>query len=212
MKDQDYQPGVDDLPEDAAQNAARSAAEALDAERIAELIALARDESVELPVGAEEFARALASVAGERDELLSRLQRTAADFQNYQRRAVQNERDARELAKAGVVQSVINVVDYFDLALKQNPATATVDQVLGGVRMIKSELLRVLGQHGVGVIEPGPGAAFDPLRHEAIEQVPAGDVRAGDIVACRAAGYTLGDRVVRSARVVVAREGVDANV
>jgi molecular chaperone GrpE len=179
--------------------------ESLDAERVAELIAISRDEHADIPVGADDFVAALRIVADERDEHFARLQRTVADYQNFQRRASNNERDARQLAAAGVVQSVVNVVDYFDMAMQQNPQTTTVEQVIGGVQMIKSELIRVLTMHGVGVIDPASGAEFDPVRHEAIEQAESADVPPGRVVALRSPGYTIGDRVIRPAKVVVAK-------
>lgn len=177
----------------------------IDQARIAELIEMARRDIGELPVGAEDFALALRAVAGERDELLARWQRTAADFQNYQRRAQASEREARQLGAAGVAQSALMIVDFFDYALRMDPAKSTAEQVLGGVRMIKAELLRVLGGHGVGLIEPGPGAEFDPLRHEAVDRIePPAGVEPGRVAALLGAGYTLGDRVIKPARVAVA--------
>lgn len=177
---------------------------ALTPEQAEELVALARAGGLEVPVGAEDFAEALRLVAAQRDEHLERLQRTAADFQNFQRRARQGEREARELAAAGVIQSLIPVLDFFDMALKQNPESATAAQVIGGVEMIKSEIVRVLGGQGVGVIAPGRGDVFDPLRHEAIEHVAGEGVAPDHIVDLRTPGYTLGERVIRPAKVTVA--------
>ena len=178
-------------------------------ERVDELIAIARDETYEPPVGAEEFVEALRLVAHDRDEVFAKLQRTAADYQNFQRRASVNEREARELARAGVAQSMVTVVDYFDMALKQNPETATVEQVIGGVQMIRAELLRVLGTHGVTAVEPGRGTAFDPNRHEALEHSVVEGVEPGTIAECRSPGYMLGDRMIRPAKVVVASASAD---
>ncbi len=189
-------------------HAAAVGSDPIDDARIAELLDQARSGEADLPVGAEDFAAALVAVAAQRDDHLARLQRTAADFQNFQRRAGQNEAEARRMGVAGVLQSVLMVVDYFDMALKQDPATATVDQVIGGVKLIKGELLRVLGNHGVALIQPAPGDSFDPLRHEAVEKRPAGDesagIPAGHVVSVSAPGYLLQDRVIRSAKVVVA--------
>ncbi len=180
-------------------------------EQAEELVSLARAGGLDVPVGAEDFAEALRLVAAQRDEHLERLQRTAADFQNFQRRARQTERDTRELAAAGVVQSLIPLLDFFDMALKQNPETATAAQVIGGVEMIKSEFVRVLSGHGVGSIAPSRGDEFDPLRHEAIEHVRGEGVAPNHIVDLRTPGYTLGDRVIRPAKVTVAAKAGDAN-
>lgn len=176
----------------------------MSADEAEQYIDLARSGETDVPVGAEGFVEALRAVAAQRDEQRALLQRTAADYQNFQRRARQSERETRELTSAGVVQSLLQVLDFFDMALRQDPETATAQQVLGGVEMIKAEFLRVLGGHGVGTVLATPGEEFDPTRHEAVEQRAGTDVPAGRIIETRSPGYTMGDRIVRPAKVVVA--------
>lgn len=175
-----------------------------DRERLDEIKRLAASGELEAPAGAEEIVAALAEVVAERDEHFTRLQRTAADHQNFQRRARQNETDARDLATRSVVQAVLPVLDNFDLALGQNPDTVTVEQVLGGVRVVKDELLRVLSRFGVVVIEPVPNDVFEPGTHEAVAQIPGEGVGPGRISTCMQVGYALHDRIVRAAKVAVA--------
>ncbi len=177
-------------------------------ERAEEVVSLLRSGELEIPVGAEDLAEALRVVADQRDENRDLLQRTAADYQNFQRRARQNERETRELTSAGVVQSLLRVLDFFDMALKQDPATATVEQVIGGVEMIKAEFLRVLSTHGVQTLTPSPGDEFDPRKHEAVENRRGTGVEPGHIVEAKSPGYLMADRVIRPAKVVVA---VDAD-
>jgi len=174
------------------------------AERIAEIQELARAGSLEAPAGAEEIVEALRGALAERDELLARLQRTAADHQNFQRRAANNEREAGTQARTGVVQSIIPVLDHFELALGQDPAKSTAEQIVGGVRVIRDELMRVLANFGVSVIDPTPGDEFDPNCHEAMLRQPADGVPPGCVSLNLGVGYKLGDRVVRPAKVAVA--------
>ena len=164
----------------------------------------------DLPVGAEGFAEALLTVAAQRDEHFQTLQRTLADYQNFQRRARQNERETRELASMGAVQSMIPILDFFEMALKQDPETATAAQVMGGVEMIRTEFMRVLGNQGVGTISPKAGDEFDPLKHEAIEQTSETNVEPGRVVETRSPGYIMGERVIRPAKVVTAKDIGDA--
>jgi molecular chaperone GrpE len=131
-------------------------------------------------------------------------QRALADYVNFQRRSAQNERDAKEAGVRGVLHSVLPVLDHFDMALAQDPATASAASVIQGVTMIKDELIRALGVHGVGLIRPARGEAFDPLRHKAITQMPGGEVAPGAVLVLARVGFTLGERVVRPAEVVVA--------
>ncbi|HHN78840.1 MAG TPA: nucleotide exchange factor GrpE [Phycisphaerales bacterium] len=181
----------------------------MSAERAEEIVSLLRDGALEIPVGAEDLAGALLVVAGQRDENRDLLQRTAADFQNFQRRSRQNERETRELTSAGVVQSMLRVLDFFDMALQQDPTTATVEQVIGGVEMIKAEFLRVLSTHGVEVVMPSPGDEFEPRKHEAVEKRESADIEPGHIVEARSPGYVMSDRVIRPAKVVVAEAAGD---
>ena len=173
-------------------------------ERAEQLAEQGRAGELEIPVGADELAEAAGVLAQDRAELQSRLQRTLADFQNFQRRSRTNEDEARRQGTAGVVQSVVSVLDHFDLALTQNIETASAESILGGVRVIKDELIRVLTSHGVSVIEPEIGSEFDPNRHEAIVQQPSAAHDPGAVVATMQPGYAIGERVIRPAKVAVA--------
>ncbi len=141
-------------------------------------------------------------------ELNGKYLRTLADYQNSQRRAIQNEQEARLQARSGVIQSVLSVVDHFDLALMQDPSKTTVEQIINGVKVIRDELLKVLQSQGVKLIAPAAGAEFEPSLHQAIMQQSAEGVESGKIVATLQAGYVIsgpsGDRVVRAAKVSVA--------
>lgn len=133
-------------------------------------------------------------------------QRALADYVNFQRRSVQNEKDAREAGVRSILHSVMPVIDHFDMALSQDPEKASAKSVMDGVTMIKGELLRALSLHGAVAITPNKGDAFDPTRHKAIAQVPGGDVAPGNVVVVARAGFAIGDRIVRPAEVVVAAE------
>lgn len=174
------------------------------AERLAEIEHLAREGRLEAPAGAEEIVEALKNALGERDAILSRFQRALADHQNFQRRAANNEREAGTQARTGVVQSIIPILDHFELALAQDPAKSTAEQIVGGVRVIRDELMRVLSGYGVSLINPTPGDEFDPNQHEAMLRQPAEGVAPGCVSLNLGVGYKLGDRVVRPAKVAVA--------
>jgi len=164
-----------------------------------------RDGSIEIPSGAEDLVEAFAATLSERDELQDKLLRIGADFQNFQRRAANNEREARTGATVGVVQSVLPVMDHFDLALEQDQSAATAEQILGGVQIIRDELERVLASFGVVRIAPVAGDAFNPSEHEAMLQQPSTEVEPGHIVQTLGGGYRLGERVIRPAKVIISR-------
>ena len=81
-------------------------------------------------------------------EANARAMRAMADFQNFQRRSMQNEVASRQDGVSSVVRGVVNVLDNFDLALQLDPEKTTAAQVMGGVRVIREELLKVLTQIG----------------------------------------------------------------
>ena len=143
------------------------------------------------------------SLTAERDEAKSLYLRALADFQNYQRRSLENEREAKRQGVTGLLLSVVPVIDHFDLALAHNTEKATVAQVVEGVKVIREELLRVLGQHGVTVVNPSPNDELDPNRHHALMQQAAEGVEPGRIARTLQVGYMLGDRVIRPANVIV---------
>lgn len=130
--------------------------------------------------------------------------RALADFQNYQRRALTNEQEARVQGRTAVVQSLLTLLDHFDIALSQNAGAATAEQIMGGVRMIRDEFTKVLQSHGVGLINPARGDMFDPGRHEAIMQQASDGVGSGHVVSTFQMGYSMGERIVRPAKVSVA--------
>ncbi len=148
----------------------------------------------------------LATLRCELDEINDKWKRTLADFQNYQRRAHQNEQEARRQAVAAVVMSVVPVLDHFDVALNQNidSAGGAAAGILEGVRVIRAELIKALEKHGVSIINPARNDPFDPMRHEAITQQAAEGVEPGHIAATFQPGFELGDRPIRSAKVAVA--------
>ncbi|HRJ49411.1 MAG: nucleotide exchange factor GrpE [Phycisphaeraceae bacterium] len=158
----------------------------------------------------------LASRAAELEQQFADAQakylRSLADFQNFQRRALLNEQEARLQGRGQVVQSLLGVLDNFDLALNVDTMTATAEQVVKGVRVIREELLRILQSHGVNLLSPEQGDEFDPMVHQAVVQQEDDSVPPGRIVATLQPGYTLctslpgeprQERVIRPAMVAV---------
>ena len=136
-------------------------------------------------------------------ELEGRYKRALADYQNYQRRSIENERRSYESGRVGVVEALVPLLEHFRMALQMDPAKTNAEQVLGGVRAILAEFERVLGGFGVHAIEPKPNDEFDPNRHEAMLRSESAGIDPGRIVATLQAGYAMGDRVIRPAKVSV---------
>lgn len=150
----------------------------------------------------------IAELTAQLDEAKARLLRQMADFQNYQRRALQNEQVAKSEGAAKVASSVVTVLDHFDFALSQDTNKATAEQILHGVKVIREELLKILAGQGVGIIRPSPNDEFSPGRHEAVMQQAGEGIQPGKINAVFQQGYIIttptGERVLRAAKVSVA--------
>jgi molecular chaperone GrpE len=126
--------------------------------------------------------------------------RAAADLENYRKRA-QKERD--EVQKFGVeklVKDLLPVLDNLDRALA---AAAEDDPLVAGVKLVRASFEQALSRHGVKGFS-ALGQPFDPAQHEALMQVPGGEVAPGTVVVEHARGFTLHDRLIRPAMVGVA--------
>lgn len=166
------------------------------------------DAAADAPDAAE--AR-IAELEQERDEARDRLLRLAAEMDNLRKRTRREVQEAHGHATADVVRDMLEVLDDVERALaatadeveaEASDAAATIRQ---GVAMIESRLRETLARRGVERLEVGAGDEFDPRQHEAVAQIPGGDVPSGAVVEVMLAGYRLGDRVLRPARVVVAQ-------
>ncbi len=160
------------------------------------------------PESAEAAIERVSALEAELDDTKNKLLRTVADYQNSQRRALQNEQQAKADGVSRIVSDVAIILDHFDLAMGQDPAKVTSEQLIGGVRVIREELVKVLGRNGVSLIEPEPNDEFQPGRHEAVMQQPAEGITPGHIVSTFQPGFLLtmltGERVIRPAKVAVA--------
>jgi molecular chaperone GrpE len=140
--------------------------------------------------------------------LRDRYIRAVADLDNARKRARRAILEAREEAVAGVLVEVLSVVDDFERALetaRAGPdASSEMQAVYEGIELIYRRLMRTLERRDVRPIE-ALGEPFDPTRHEAVAQVPAGDeVKEGTVALETQKGYVMGERVLRPSRVGVA--------
>ena len=152
----------------------------------------------------DEEATLFAELKGELEKAVEARQRALADFANYQRRASQNEQQAVRSGEADVVRSMLAVLDHFDLALDQDKTQITVEQLLDGVHIVRDELFRSLEAFGVERIAPDAGDEFNPNLHQAVLQQAAEGIAPNHVVAVLQPGYTMGETVLRPAKVSVA--------
>lgn len=172
-----------------------------------------QDEATNLQNGqsnAAETAEGSDNVSGEMealkkkcDELNDAHLRLMAEFDNYRKRTL---REKAELIKNGGEASLsrlLPVVDDFERAMQNMRAAEDVKAVEEGVELIYNKFMAYLAQQGVKPIE-ATGKPFDTELFEAIATIPApqADMK-GKVLDCVQTGYTLNDKVLRHAKVVV---------
>jgi molecular chaperone GrpE len=137
----------------------------------------------------------------QRDEYFEQLQRSRAEFANYQKRSKSQAESDRIYAVGSLARDLLEGLDNLERAteaLKGSAASGIVD----GLAMVHKQLLATLAKHGVEPIE-SLGAHFDPNQHEALVQQPDPDKPEGTVVAELGKGYKLHDRVLRPTKVAV---------
>ncbi len=142
--------------------------------------------------------------ARERDEFLDMLQRTRADYENYQKRVARQLDEARKFAVQPFARDLLGVLDNLERAIEAGEKVAGAEAIVQGVRMVYQELLRIFERHGIRPIE-SDGELFDPAYHEAVAQEETDEVPPGRVVRTLQRGYMLHDRLLRAAKVVVSK-------
>ncbi len=139
----------------------------------------------------------------EAEDYLNHLQRLQAEFSNYRRRVAQEQLQAAARGKEEVLRALLPILDNLRLALQH--AEQDANAVRQGVQLIWQQFEDFLRAQGVERIE-ALGQPFDPTKHEALSTTPASDqTPPNTVVAEASAGYLFQGRLLRPARVVVAR-------
>lgn len=147
-------------------------------------------------VSKEEFEQ----IKSERDNLLDRLARLQAEFENARKREARERNEFRDYAVSGAVEEFLPVLDNFQLALK---STGTAEQLRTGVELIVKQMEEALRSLNVQAVET-VGAAFDPRVHEALEMVERNDLPDHQVFEEVRRGYRIRERLLRPALVRVA--------
>jgi molecular chaperone GrpE len=159
------------------------------------------------PTPAETIARLEADLAEGHDRLL----RALAETENVRRRAEREREDTARYAISRFAGDLASVADNLHRALESVPESAReghelLAKLFDGVGATERELLNVFEKHGLKRLDP-IDQIFDPNFHEVLFEVEAPGKPAGTIVQVLEAGYTVGDRLLRPARVAVAKAG-----
>ena len=152
----------------------------------------------------------LQNLQRENAELKDKLLRALADMENLRRRTDKEVADAKLYGISSFARDMLSFADNSRRAVENIPAALRksaepfVKTLIEGVELTERDFLSRLARHGVKKIEP-LGAKFDPNLHEALFEVPDDTVPNGTVVKVVDDGYTIGDRVLRPAKVGVSR-------
>jgi molecular chaperone GrpE len=144
--------------------------------------------------------------AGERDQFLDLATRTRAEFENYQKR-MQRERETEYKYGFGpIARDLLPILDNLERAVQAGKQAGETGPLVSGVAMVLTQFLELLRRHGITRIE-AEGKPFDPNLHQAVMQLPRGDLEPNTIVQVVEHGFMNHDRVLRPAKVVVSTKG-----
>jgi molecular chaperone GrpE len=135
----------------------------------------------------------------ERDQLIDRLARLQAEFENARKRDARERADFRDFAVSGAVEQFLPVLDNFQLALK---SSGSLEQLRSGLELVVKQMEEVLRSLNVQPVE-AVGARFDPRVHEALESVDRTDLPDHQVLDEVRRGYRIRDRLLRPALVRV---------
>jgi len=149
--------------------------------------------------GVVEMPDPLAELKTERDQLIDRLARLQAEFDNARKRQEREKQEFRDYATGSVVEQFLPVLDNFALALSAN---ASAEQLRTGVELIVKQMDETLKQLQVQTV-PTVGQPFDPRVHEALGTVERDDLPDHSVAEEIRKGYKIRERLLRPAMVRV---------
>ncbi len=152
----------------------------------------------------EALRQALEEAQAQAKEYSDGWQRERADFSNYKRRIERDQQFLSQSITGDLVKKYLLVLDDLDRAMLMRPEEGDLRAWSGGIELIHRKLQTILEGENIRRI-PAEIEDFDPSRHEAISYEASPDHSSGQIIGVVQEGYMIGDRVLRPARVRVAR-------
>ncbi len=148
----------------------------------------------------------IAKITAERDEYLEGWKRAKADYANLKRDSERMQGELAKYAAASLIAELLPVLDGFKKADGHRPSAAdpkAVEQWMEGIGHVRTQLEALLGRAGIAPIEE-EGIPFDPSRHEAMLAEKREGAPPGTVIKILEPGYTLHEKVLRPAKVIVA--------
>ena len=141
-------------------------------------------------------------LASEVVQLKDQLLRLQADFDNFRKRTQRERLDIATSAHEELMAGILPVLDHFELGLKNARDHDANPLVLEGFQLVYEDMVSAMGKFGLESID-AEGLIFDPHLHEAVTHTTSDDHPADTVVVQTRRGYTLRDKLLRAAQVVV---------
>ena len=147
----------------------------------------------------------LAAAHAKADENWDQLLRSRAELENVRKRAARDVENARKFALEKIAGELLPVSDSLELGLEAaNNESANLDSVRDGMTLIQQMLVKLMDKSGIRPVEP-MGEAFNPELHQAMTMQETTEQAPNMVMAVMQKGYTLNDRLLRPAMVVVSK-------
>lgn len=163
-----------------------------------------KSEPEENRASVEDLQKELQECCKQKDEYLAGWQRARADFLNYKKEEAEHVSDLLKYSAENFISGILPVLDSFAIAEKILSAKDREDGNIQGMLQIKNQLLDFLRQQDMEEIK-ALGEKFDPNFHEIAEEAEDGSKEPGTVIEELQKGYTLQGRVIRPARVRIAK-------
>lgn len=139
------------------------------------------------------------------ERVLEQLQRTQADFDNYQKRVAREKESWSQMAQVSQMNSVLRVFDSFYRALESAEKTSDFNALYEGLKLVYQDIQKLYLEQGITEVE-AVGKPYDPATQEALMQQPSADHPAGTVLSIFQKGFMLKNRLIRPAKVVVSKK------
>lgn len=178
-------------------------------DKVVELNEAAASEEADAPevelTPEQQLEAELAAAHAKADDNWDQLLRSRAELENVRKRAARDVENARKFALEKIAGELLPVSDSLELGLEAaNQESASLESVRDGMTLIQQMLVKLMEKSGIKAVDP-TGQAFDPELHQAMSMQETTEQAANTVLAVMQKGYTLNDRLLRPAMVVVAK-------
>ncbi len=147
----------------------------------------------------------LDELRGDLDRFKDLAMRSAADLENYRKRASREKEDAVKYANAAFLERLVPILDNFELGMAAAKSESGAAAIVAGLEMVARQIQDFLTACGVEAVNAEPGTLFDPNVHEAIGQHAHAEIADGAVIQQMRKGFKLRDRLLRPATVLISK-------